>query len=102
MKYSEQKCVLALALCQGLGVKTVLALLKKLSLNELFTLGKPELCALGLSEQVANNLLHTDWSKIDSISTFCQNQQIHILTIFSSAYPTQLKEICNPPIVLFL
>lgn len=101
MKYSEQSCVLALALCQGLGVKTVLALLKKLSLDELFTLGKPELCAFGLSEQVANNLLHTDWSKIDSISTFCQNQQIHILTIFSSAYPTQLKEICNPPIVLF-
>ncbi|NKC20475.1 MULTISPECIES: DNA-processing protein DprA [Pseudoalteromonas] len=101
MKQTEQAQALALTLCQGLGIKTITALLNQVPLAQLFALSQVELCKLGLQENVAANLACTDWSRIEHILTYCQRQQIHVVSLFSPEYPEQLKEICNPPLVLF-
>ncbi|PCK30240.1 DNA-processing protein DprA [Pseudoalteromonas piscicida] len=101
MEHSKLAQALALTLCQGLGTKTIMALLSHLPLSHLFTMDQSGLCALGLSESVATNLIHTDWSRVERIMAYCERHQIHIVSMFCLGYPEQLKEICHPPIVLF-
>ncbi len=93
MKQAKLAQALALTLCQGLGIKTITALLNQVPLAQLFTLNQDELCTLGLQENVAANLASTDWSRIEHILAYCQRQQIHVVSLFSPEYPEQLKEI---------
>ena len=43
----------------------------------------------------------SNWQKIDDLTNQCEKKQIKILTINDESYPQLLKEIYDPPVVLF-
>ncbi|WP_440054628.1 DNA-processing protein DprA [Pseudoalteromonas sp. T1lg65] len=92
---------LALTLCQGIGPKTLTALLHKVSIDELFSLNHSQLVQLGLKQEVATRLLNVDWRYIERVICYCASHNIAIISIFDGQYPELLKQICNPPIILF-
>ncbi|MBQ4812623.1 DNA-processing protein DprA [Pseudoalteromonas luteoviolacea] len=92
---------LALQLCRGLGVSTLLALQQKISLPSLFTLGLSDLLQLGLSEDIAKQLHGVDWQRVDQAIKVCEAQNLHIIHYFDKHYPVALTHICNPPWLLF-
>ncbi|MDK2597843.1 DNA-processing protein DprA [Pseudoalteromonas obscura] len=92
---------LALHLCRGLGVSTILALQQKVPLPDVFTLSKADLCQLGLNEKLAQQLITTDWSHVDRIIEQCTALNIHVIHYFDEQYPAALTHICSPPWLLF-
>ena len=43
---------------------------------------------------------HLEWA--DRVIQRCQDLDIHILPIYHTGYPSKLKELSNPPAVLYL
>ncbi|SEL35762.1 DNA protecting protein DprA [Colwellia chukchiensis] len=77
-----------------------IALVEKYGLTALFT-HSAELTAIGLSQSQRMALTSPNWSAIDKIitaSALCQSQ---IITYDDPNYPSLLKEIYDPPLVLF-
>ena len=66
-----------------------------------------DICALfktkqpGLSDKQQAYLRTPPWSLIDSALAMIDQNNWHIITIESTQYPTLLKQIANPPLVLF-
>ncbi|MGS0537145.1 DNA-processing protein DprA [Pseudoalteromonas sp. SaAl2] len=92
---------LAFYLCKGLGVKTLLALVQKLPLADLFTLSHEQLLALGLNQQVATNIVATNWTQVKHYETLINQADIQAISYFDSRYPPLLKEIASAPLLLF-
>lgn len=92
---------LALYICKGLGIKTILALSQQHSLAMLFDLSHAELVKLGLSANQATNLHHTNWQQVDYYEKLILQQQITVVSIFDATYPDDLKHIACAPLLLF-
>ncbi|KZN54829.1 DNA-processing protein DprA [Pseudoalteromonas luteoviolacea] len=101
MTHLSLREAVALYLCRGIGVSTILALKQKAELSELFTFSKPALCQLGLGDHIAQQLVTIDWPKVDSILAQCLSSKIQIIHYFDTHYPESLKQICSPPWLLF-
>ncbi|KZN42102.1 DNA-processing protein DprA [Pseudoalteromonas luteoviolacea] len=91
----------ALKLCQGLGVATLLALKQKIALPKLFSIDYAGLLHLGLTEAIAKQLRNVDWHRVDHILALCETQKLQIIHYFDLNYPVTLTHICNPPWVIF-
>ncbi|KZN60452.1 DNA-processing protein DprA [Pseudoalteromonas luteoviolacea] len=92
---------LALQLCRGLGVSTLLALKQKIPLPSLFSCDFSDLVQLGLTADIASQLRNVNWSQVDRIIELCDVQGLQIIQFFDSNYPVELTHICNPPWLLF-
>jgi DNA processing protein len=92
---------LALYLCKGLGVKTLLALSNNLSLDSLFDLSVVQLQTLGLTLKQATHLKQTQWQTIERYQKVISEQSIVVINFFDSQYPDQLKHIASAPLLLF-
>ena len=55
----------------------------------------------GVSEEAAASLADKDLSEADQICAECARKGIHILTWQDAAYPARLKNIPDPPVVLY-
>ena len=55
----------------------------------------------GLTDSVRQALLDKDLRPAEEILTACDRKKIQILTLRDAAYPTGLKNICDPPLVLY-
>lgn len=55
----------------------------------------------GLSEEALQSLLDRDLSRAGAILDQCIRGNIHILTIEDEAYPQRLKNIADPPVLLY-
>jgi DNA processing protein len=57
---------------------------------------------LGLQDPIVQAIKNPDWALIDSDLAWLNQPGNHIITIQDAAYPTQLKEIPDPPPLLFV
>jgi DNA processing protein len=57
---------------------------------------------LGITAVQMNALRHPDWAAVDKSLMWMQAEGCHILTLADRDYPQLLKEISDPPLVLFV
>ncbi len=94
---------MALCFISGLGPKTILKILRFYPRLENFEAAlknkqlNPKLGALTI-EKIKTDL---DISKAEKIINYCQLEKINILTYLDENYPYLLKQIFDPPIILF-
>lgn len=95
--------LLALNHMPGFGPKTVQKLLVKWpKLQDLFALSAPELAGHGFSERFISILKKFDPKVVESDYTWLEQQENRfILTLEDLRYPALLKEIYDPPPVLY-
>jgi DNA processing protein len=96
---------LALKLIARLAIHKKLALVKSYGLSALFSTEEHQsklTSAHGLTAKQLNGFHHPDWDKINSIlqaSHFCQSE---IIVFDDPLYPDLLKQIYDPPLLLFV
>lgn len=95
---------LSLLHTRGLGPATVLKLLARFdSAENILNASDTTLAANGVSTKLINALRRIDSRGIDADLDWLQNgTDRNIIPINSAAYPTLLKEIADPPIVLYV
>ena len=57
--------------------------------------------AEGISEEVRSALYDKNLTQAEEILEICQREKIHLLTIRDGAYPARLKNIADPPVLLY-
>ena len=57
--------------------------------------------AIGLSEEAKTALREKNLTSAEEILEACDREKLHILTCQDAAYPARLKNIADPPIVLY-
>ena len=57
---------------------------------------------LKLDNKTQQSLLHPDWQAIEADLNWAEQDNCHIIPIVSSWYPELLREIADPPILLYL
>lgn len=94
---------LALNRIPGIGPATVRRLLKRYPcLADLFQLSIPALCDDGLSENLARLIRRFDFTAIDDDLKWETKTTHSILSWEDDAYPSLLREIAYPPLVLYV
>lgn len=84
-----------------LAIQKKLALLKEVSIVELFT-NPPHKTAASLTDKQYRALISPDWSRVDSIIEEINKIEGAIIPFDHCDYPKRLKEIYDPPLVLFV
>ena len=60
------------------------------------------LAALGLKEEIIQTLRKFDWSRIEQDLLWLEKPNHLAIILTDPGYPTQLKEIADPPLILFV
>jgi len=94
---------IALNRINSIGPRTVMKLLTKWPiLADLFKLSQPEMINEGLPPKLAAAISHFDMKQIEADFEWQQQDETnHLLTWADSNYPPLLKEIHDPPVVLY-
>lgn len=102
-KIDKRLMLIALNETPGIGMKTIAMLHQKLDdLTVLQTCTQKELIQLGLTEKQASSFLAIqNKGIIDKRLAFYEKQDIQILTVADPDYPNMLKQIYQPPWVLY-
>ena len=83
--------------------RTILKLLSRYSVEQLFALSTEELTAIRLSPAQINALRHPDQTLIEqSLNWLLSGNDKKIICYDSPDYPPQLKEISSPPLLLYI
>lgn len=101
---STARTVLALSLIPGLGTKRIKSLIQAFpEAGRIFSLSKTELRSVeGIGEASALNILSfNEWTEVDKLIARTESIKAEILTIADPAYPALLKQIYDPPAVLW-
>ena len=93
-------CWLALHHTPGVGPKTFSRLLLQFDNLELL-FANPK-AAKGLSERSRTALLNPDWDRVEQELTWFSEPNRYIVTLNDSRYPELLKQISDPPSILFV
>lgn len=86
----------------GIGCRTFLDLLETHTPRQLFAESAQTLSALGLKADIIKAVKNPDWPQIDQDLLWLQQNSNSIITFNDPRYPLQLKEISDPPPVLFI
>ena len=86
----------------GVGCRTFLRLLESHTPAQLFTESSAALSALGLKSDIVNALKNPDWALIDYDLGWLSQENNTVITLNDLHYPAQLKEIADPPPLLFV
>ncbi len=98
----EQISWLELVSKKGLGVMTLLELFSRCqSASKILSLSKDELLSIGASLQVIQILKTKTSLDLVSLERLCKKENIHLVTFSDDTYPILLREISDPPLVLF-
>ncbi|WP_371375541.1 DNA-processing protein DprA [Thalassotalea aquiviva] len=92
---------LALSFVPRLAIAQKLALVEHFSLDQLFELPASVLKSLSLSDQQINAIRIPNKRRIDWIIETSVKRNDLIISFSDARYPASLKEIPNPPLVLF-
>ncbi len=99
-----QELALRLHSIKGLGIRRVLAL-KALfpNIRDLFKASIQDLCRVpGIDHKLARTILNGgDQNFIKQQDRWLSNSAFELLTIFDERYPPRLKQIYDPPLLLF-
>ncbi|KJV07003.1 DNA-binding protein [Methylocucumis oryzae] len=93
---------LALLRTPGVGSRTFLKLLATHSPAQLFAESASSLAALGLNPQSISAIKAPDWQTVDNDLVWLAQPNQLALTISDADYPELLKQIADPPPVLFV
>ena len=100
---SELRYWLALLRAPGLGTRGALEVLTKTTPEALFSAALPSEVRERLRADTREYLHKPDWSAVDAdLAWLATSPRNHILTLHDGSYPSQLKEIADPPLVLFV
>jgi DNA processing protein len=84
------------------GCRTFVKLLNTHSPEQVFSESPAGLLALGLSKTIVNALQKPDWSRVAQDLTWLEQSHCHVITINQALYPERLKQIADPPPLLFV
>lgn len=99
---NNKKYLIALSHIKTIGPRTVAKLLAgHPDLSQLFNRNVDELIQLSISETLAHAIASFDFQQIDADLRWEEEIDHHLLTWCDPAYPSLLKEISDPPIVLY-
>ncbi|MDQ7091934.1 MAG: DNA-processing protein DprA [Methylococcales bacterium] len=93
---------LALLRVSGVGCRTFLKILDHCPPEAVFSESTQALTALGLNNKVIKGIQNPDWTRVDNDLAWLSQENNHLLTLDNPFYPQQLKEISDPPPLLFL
>ncbi len=94
---------LMLAKTPGVGTKTYSQLLTQFgSPDAVFGASSDDLAACGLKPKSLSFLKKPDWSLVDVDLKWAEQDLAHILTLDDARYPRLLREIADPPPVLYV
>ena len=85
-----------------MGCRTFLSLLQTHTPQQLFAESTSALSALGLKNDIINSIKNPDWAMIDYDLSWLAQENNLAITINDPDYPSQLKEIADPPPILFV
>ncbi len=92
----------ALLRTPGLGCRTLLKIIDQCDPRQLFSESAQSLAALGLKDQSIRAIKNPDWARVEQDLAWLAQPGNSMLTLTDHAYPEQLKEIADPPPVLFI
>lgn len=94
---------LALLHAPGVGSAAFKVLIDHLdSLDILFDASREQLAGCGLKPPTLDYLKNPDWKAVDRIMAWAEHADNHIITLKDANYPGLLREIPDPPPVLFV
>ena len=100
---SDSRYWLALHRIPGVGSVTFRSLLKKIGPpREIFRQNRQTLITLGLGDKVLKHIQNPDWNTVDNDLLWLEKSDNHLVTISDRLYPLALKEIPDPPPLLFV
>lgn len=86
----------------GIGCRTFSKILETFTPKQLFTQSGKSLATLGLQETSLKAIRNPDWETVEKDLTWLDQPGNQVLPILDPAYPPQLKEIHDPPPLLFI
>ncbi|WP_446810309.1 DNA-processing protein DprA [Methylomonas sp. 2BW1-5-20] len=98
----QLKYWLAMLRCPGVGPQAIQRLLEHFEPAEVFSASRASLNGLGFSEKLIDALQKPDWQKVEEDMAWLAQAGNHALTFDDLDYPAQLREINNPPPLLFV
>ena len=93
---------LVLSRVQGVGTRTFLNLLEQHSPEQLYAESTAALSALGLKSAIIQAIKNPDWASIAYDLEWLALENNGVITFNDANYPSQLKEISDPPPILFI
>lgn len=97
------RCWLALHNLPGLGAATVKRLHELAgSVSAIFHLSTPDLARAGVHEKLAAGIRAPDWKLVDRQCDWLAQSDCTLLCLFDEGYPVLLREIPDPPLLLFV
>lgn len=93
---------LALKLVPRLAIHKKIKLVKAVGLSQLFSLSTNNLTVHKLSQKQQKAITSPDWLKVEEIINLSLTCQSEIIGFDDDHYPDLLKEIYDPPLVLFV
>ena len=93
---------LALLRTPGVGCRTYLKLLQNHTPAQLFAESASALAALGLRPEIVQAIKNPDWPRVDLDMQWLEGKDNFVIALHDSRYPPQLKEIFDPPPLLFV
>lgn len=103
MEDTQLKYWLALNEVPGIGGVRAQKLLQHISLPELFTATAATLQSLGLNPKQQKAFIRPNWDTIDDhLNWQAQGSNRYIISAEDERYPTQLKNIPTPPMLLYI
>jgi len=100
---TELKYWLALHATPGIGAVSFLKIYQRMgSLQAVFDRPEQTVLHCGLSTKVRDGLKNPDWCAVDKTLEWLENECNHLICLEDVEYPPLLKEITNPPPLLFL
>lgn len=94
---------LALTNIPKLGPVTLQKLLQRFgNPKAILSANKQELAAAGIPRQIAENICSPDKVAIAQDMAWLEHEMHHLITIEDAHYPNQLKQIADPPLVLYV
>lgn len=86
----------------GVGGQAIRRLLEHFEPDQVFSASRASLRALGFGENIVDALQNPDWALVDQDMEWLGQPDNYALTLYDDGYPSLLKEISNPPPVLFV
>ncbi|MCK9606673.1 MAG: DNA-processing protein DprA [Methylomonas sp.] len=99
---SHIKSWLALARIPGVGPVAVQRLLAALPVEQIFKASRTTLQGAGFSEKLVAALQNPPWELVEQDLVWLEQPENAAITIEDADYPEQLKEITDPPPILFV
>jgi len=97
----QLKYWLALLRAPGVGSKTFINTLASFSPEQLFDQSQTTLSTLDLQQKSIDFIKAPDWALIENDLLWLNQTDNSAITLYDPLYPAQLKEINNPPPLLF-